>query len=74
MLPQEVAAFRSEFDQFLADVNDWFEQIDARFERLEQHVRDDNDRLYSRMRSLHEDLISRLKTLGEGRERPKRKR
>ena len=74
-LPQEVAAFRSEFDTFRTDVNAFRSEFDTfrtdvnnRFERLEQHVRDENDRLYSRMRSLHEDLVSRIKTLGEGRE------
>ena len=71
-LPQEVAAFRTE-------VNARFDQVDARFERIDSQF----DKAYSQMRMLHEDLIDRIKTLGERRDagamaprprRPKRKR
>ena len=87
-LSQEFAAFRidvnGQFEAFRVDVNGRFDEVNGRFERLEQRLRDESDILHSRMRALHEDLIARIKTLGEGRgagttasprpRRPKRKR
>ena len=56
-LPHEFAAFRVE-------VNARFDQVDARFERIDAQF----ERVYSQMRMLHEDLIDRIKALGEGRD------
>ena len=53
-LPQELAEFR-------AEVNARFDQVDTRFERIDTQF----ERVYSQMRMLHEDLIARIKTLGE---------
>ena len=77
-LPQALAAFRSEFDTFRTDVHAFraefnafrtevysrFEQIDARFERIDMQF----ERVYAQMRMLHEDLIERIKALGNGRD------
>ena len=61
-----------ELAAFRAEVNTRFERIDEQFERV-----------YSQMRMFHEDLVDRIKALGEGRDtgattlprtrRPKRK-
>jgi hypothetical protein len=72
-VPRELAAFR-------ADVTARFDQVNSRFERIDAQF----EQVYSQMRMLHEDLIDRIKTLGERRDagatapprppRPKRKR
>lgn len=51
-LPGEVAAFRR-------DVN-------ARFDKLERLVREEDERRYSRMRMLHEELIDRIRIGRQG--------
>ena len=62
-LPQEVAAFRSEFDTFRTDVD----AFRSEFNTFRTDVNAQFERVYSQMRMLHEDLIERLKALGEAR-------
>ena len=40
---------------------------DSRFDRLEARITEEGDRLYARMRMLHEDLVERIKAISEGR-------
>jgi chromosome segregation ATPase len=42
---------------------------DSRFDRIEARISEESDRLYARMRILHEELVERIKTIGEGRSR-----
>lgn len=72
-LSTQFAAFQKDFVAFQDDVKAQFEQIDARFgqidarfDRLERFVRDENERVYARMRMLNEELVTRIKTIGEG--------
>ena len=61
-LPGELAAFRQE-------VNTRFDAVDAR-------IGSESEQLYARMRLLHEELVSRIMTIGDGRTRgeaPRRK-
>ena len=51
-LPGELAAFRQE-------ANARLDAIDARIGRESEH-------LYARMRLLHEELVTQIKTIGEG--------
>jgi len=44
-------------------IDEQFERIDARFQRID----DQFEQMYSQMRMLHEDLIGRIKALGEER-------
>ena len=60
-LPKQLASFQR-------DVAARFEQVDARFERLERIVRDGDERNYSQMRVLHEDLVTKIALLGERRD------
>jgi len=77
-LPQELAAFRSEFDTFRTDVD----AFRSEFNTFRTDVNAQFERVYSQMRMLHEDLIDRIKALGEAWDaaspprprRPKRKR
>ena len=57
-LPGELAAFR--------------EEVDARLDAIERRITDENERLYARMRLLHEDLVARIALIGEHPRRPKR--
>jgi chromosome segregation ATPase len=52
-------------DDRLQKVDRRFGVVDDRLDSLEQAMRDGYDRLSSQMRILHEDLIERIKTLGE---------
>jgi len=55
------------FDQIdarFAQVDARFDRVDARFERIDAQF----ERVYSQMRMLHEDLIDRIKALGERRD------
>ena len=75
-LQRDVTAFQRDVVAFQRDVVARFEQVDARFERLERVVRDGDERNYSQMRMLHEDLVAKIALLGERRDgtdrRPRR--
>ena len=71
-LQGDVATFRREVATFQHEVVARFEQVDARFERLERIVRDGDERNYSQMRMLHEDLVAKIALLGERRDGPDR--
>jgi len=65
-LPKQLASLQR-------DVAARFGQVDARFERLERIVRDGDERNYSQMRMLHEDLVAKIALLGERRDGPDRR-
>lgn len=61
-LTGELAAFRQE--------------VIARFDAVDARISSESEQLYARMRLLHEDLVTRIKTIREGRTRgetPRRK-
>ncbi len=72
-LQRDVTAFQCDVTAFQRDVAARFEQVDARFERLERIVRDGDERNYSQMRMLHEDLVTKIALLGERRGGPDRR-
>jgi hypothetical protein len=82
-LPGELAAFRQEvtarfdaIDARFEAINARFGAMDARFDAIDARISGESDQLYARMRLLHEDLVTRITTLGEGRTRgetPRRK-
>jgi uncharacterized coiled-coil protein SlyX len=72
-LPKQLASFQRGVAAFQRDVAARFEQVDARFERLERIVRDGDERNYSQMRMLHEDLVAKIALLGERRDGPDRR-
>ena len=72
-LPKQLASLQRDVTAFQRDVAARFEQVDARFERLERIVRDGDERNYSQMRMLHEDLVTRIALLGERRDGPDRR-
>ncbi len=64
-LPARIDELASQVSQLRTEVRDGFSATDAKL----QYLRDDLGR---QMRILHEDLIERIKALGDG--RPNRKR
>ena len=79
-LPKQVASLQGAVTTLQGDVATFrrevaarFEQVDARFERLERIVRDGDERNYSQMRMLHEDLVAKIALLGERRDGPDRR-
>ena len=72
-LPKQLAAFQREVGTRFEQIDGRFEQVDARFERLERIVRDGDERNYSQMRMLHEDLVTKIALLGERRGGPDRR-
>jgi phage shock protein A len=80
---EQIDARFEQIDARFEQIDARFEQIDARFEQIDtQFARIDTqfEQVHSQMRVLHEDLIERLKALGEGRQfdatppRPRRTR
>ena len=65
-LPKQLASLQRDLTAFQRDVA-------ARFERLERVVRDGDERNYSQMRMLHEDLVTKIALLGERRDGPDRR-
>jgi hypothetical protein len=63
-----------QLESFQGEVAARFERLErevaARFERLERVVRDGDERNYSQMRMLHEDLVAMIAVLGERRNGP----
>ena len=51
-LPGELAAFRQE--------------VNARFDAVDARIGNESEQLYARMRLLHEELVTQIKTIGEG--------
>ena len=72
-LPKQLASLQRNVTAFQRDVAARFEQVDARFERLERIVRDGDERNYSQMRVLYEDLVAKIALLGERRHGPDRR-
>ena len=72
-LPKQLASLQRGVTAFQRDVAARFDQVDARFERLERVVRDGDERNYSQMRMLHEDLVAKIALLGERRDGPDRR-
>ncbi len=72
-LPKQLASFQRDVAARFDQVDARFEQVDARFERLERIVRDGDERNYSQMRMLHEDLVTKIALLGERRDGPDRR-
>jgi hypothetical protein len=72
-LPKQLASLQRGVTAFQRDVAARFEQVDARFERLERIVRDGDERNYSQMRMLHEDLVAKIALLVERRDSPDRR-
>ncbi|MEQ1759414.1 MAG: hypothetical protein ABL986_13920 [Vicinamibacterales bacterium] len=75
-LPDRVAALESQFVQLRLEMRDGFSDIRSEMSamgvglRAEIQAGDEETRRY--MRALHEDVISRIATIGEG--RPSRRR
>jgi hypothetical protein len=65
-LPKQLASLQRDVTAFQRDVA-------ARFERLERIVRDGDERNYSQMRMLHEDLVAKIALLGERGDGPDRR-
>ena len=72
-LQRDVTAFQRDIAARFEQVDARFEQVDARFERLERIVRDGDERNYSQMRMLHEDLVAKIALLGKRRDSPDRR-
>jgi chromosome segregation ATPase len=60
---EQVDARFDQIDRRLEQVDARFDQMDGRF----SHIDTQFERVYSQMRTLHEDLVDRIKVLGEGR-------
>lgn len=58
-LPGELAAFRQE-------VNARFVGVNARLDAIDARIGSESEQLYARMRLLHEELVTQIKTIGEG--------
>ena len=65
-LPGEIAAIRRDVNARFEQIDARFEQVDARFDKLERLVREEDERLYSRMRMLHEELIDQIRIGRQG--------
>ena len=61
----QIDARFEQVDARFEQIDSRFGEVDARFDRLERIVRDGDDRNYSQMRLLHEELIARIATIGE---------
>jgi len=73
-LPNQLAEFQREANTRFEQIDARLDQIDgrldghdSRFDRLEARITGESGRLYARMRMLHEDLVERIKTIGERR-------
>ena len=64
-LSKDVAEFRARFQKSRVEMNGRFDEVNRRFDRLEQCISDECDRLYSRLRALHEELVSHIEALGQ---------
>jgi hypothetical protein len=65
-LPNELAEFRRETNERFEQIDARFEQMDDRFSRVERLISEESERLYARMRMLHEEVINRIRTGSEG--------
>jgi len=75
---KEIAAFRVEVQQQFADVRQEFVAVRTEMttlgETLRHEIRDGDEETRRYTRELHEDLVERISTLGNGTRPPKRRR
>jgi chromosome segregation ATPase len=72
-LPGELAAFRQEVNARFEAIDARFDAVDTRFvgvnarlDAIDARIARESEDLYARMRLLHEELVKRIKTIGEG--------
>ena len=70
----ELAALRGDFTQLQGDVTQFKRDMRAEFAAVREEIRTGDEETRRQMRVLHEEVISRLALLGEGRKtRPRRR-
>jgi hypothetical protein len=71
VLPERVAAVESQILQLRGEMRDGFSAIRSQFEDLDRRMQEGDEETRRYMRVLHEEVLSRISLLQEGRGRRK---